>query len=864
MVKQITVRWQPPAQSHAYAQVIPHATVHVQHLYAARRIDPIDLIPPAPDSRKRPPSAPAAAVPSKRAASPIPQRTDPPHSQSMPAAIPMPRRPSSGAPAFTSPTSAAVRASRARLGEIERQLAELRSVTSASSKEARRALQAQRAHLTALEQQDVIDGRHDLCTAPEQLRRHVHRLLGPDWARREKVYGAVHAQPVVAEQEHEQSRSIDQRNAAVPTAPFVFYSSQLRFPAEKPSAHPPPAPEEQKEQVEVQVEAVESKKAKRRGEPPRARKATRERRERLAAASYKPTERPRETRAQRVSATEKAAAPVRQRRPNTAGLRPPSRPAPTSPLPRRAGSPLPSHQRPTSPPPRRTASPQPPPPPSSPPRAASPPHPLSPPGSHPWLSWRTGPGSSGTQAVTSQQSGTVLTIGPALWGDVRVAGEAFGKGRVRRRTVEEEWQWRERERRERRRREALKDRAAEESPLLREMEAAIRREKEKAAEARSAVRAEDRKADAIRHRIHRAEEEERQRPRPHELRQPERDALYEHPFVHPVVPPSTAGSGRVRSRPQRRSSPPPPPPAPSSPPVPSVADVLAISAAPATYMRRELHRAIERYQAELDAAVKALEKEEKKLTGARTDARALEVARRRREVEEKRAELAAVRRQLAEIRDGDRRTAPLPTPTRRSVSARASQPAVRDERPRTASSVKTERPRTASAVAKATQVPDSAMAAVDERRELELSIERDIADMMYLLKLRIQHTSASASPPEALSSPPSSTAPAPALAAQAEVEEVREGAVEHVHEHHYIPVAPATRGVDAEDDVMMRKHEAALAAIRSRKAAVAQAAEGHTVYTAESSKDERPAAGVRQPDEQSVPHHQPPRAPMSP
>ena len=357
------------------------------------------------------------------------------------------------------------------------------------------------------------------------------------------------------------------------------------------------------------------------------------------------------------------------------------------------------------------------------------------------------------------------------------------------------------------------DAMEEPSGLLKEMERAVLREKERAAQARRALREEERREVRGKGTGQAPWEGEERRVG---------EELYDHPFVYPVV-------GGVR---------------------------------------RRLDAAMEGYRRELDGVAEGMKRKEevREEVGMRGARERLERERMRRGVDEKRMELASIQRRVAQqLRPPPPRPLPNHTPVPAAPSPRL------PSRPSSASHQMKDRRvgevvgkasvESVEAVSEGTQTSDGMDGVAgdgmgEERRRLERSIDLDIAEMIDLLKRRIEHfTPTPTAPPPVMET----VLVAPAVRevgvqvgdgtegkgemtgeqkweVRAEEKEYRteerkgsgdslyEPPYEHQHEHHYLPLPaaevpttslpiPDTSTLSSSD--LLARQVAALQAIRS-------------------------------------------------
>ena len=562
MVKHITVRWNDePASSHAYAQLIPHRTLHPPHLYAARPDSASDNHQRAAAQQGGATNRKAGHVQPLSAVTAALARTA--HAAVGLAAVEeaeedklsSPNSPTCAAPLFaSSPSRARLTSSQSHIDSINEQLAQLRAEAEDEAAGRQSAKKQQRAVSSSLTRRDVLQFRHSGCTGNVQVDEQVNRLMGSEHSQLTQLYRPKHAQPPpIAVQQHEQSGTVGSRNAAVSTAPFVFFSSQPRLPTksrEKRHRDNALGTEEQpnKEEKEREVKSAET------------------------AHPNAPLAAPLRTVPARRAATDKTTAhSLRMSRPHASSVTAKHSKAKTD-NGEMSGS---RAAKQSSPPPQPNPPPPAPTPQLLPTRLAQqsahdsaqlPPRPG-------WLSWRVGPGTDTNQPAERvlPDSHALLTIGKAQWREVEVGGERRGKARVRQRRVEDEWQWNERLSREKRSRELLTHAALlpGDHGRVHEFDVAIDREKAMEQQARQQLVTEERRLNAMTRQAKQATDE-RYEGGSGEQSAAVYDAWTSHPFVHPTFPP------------------PPPPMIPSSRSHPALSQAashpshLHFTAAPAT------------------------------------------------------------------------------------------------------------------------------------------------------------------------------------------------------------------------------------------------------------------------------------------
>ena len=541
MVRHITVHWEDaPGRSHAYAQVIPHVTLHPPHIFAAQRLRPPDSSRPEPAV---PPAARQKAAASTSVTAAVQQRVElereAEDKQSSPAS------PTCGPPSFpSSPNKARLTSSQSAVAAIDAQLAQLRAEAADEAAGRESAGRQQRAVSATLTRRDVLQFRHSGCTGNVAVSEQVNRLMGAQHSRLSQLYQPRHSQPPpIAAQQHEQPGTIDSRNAAVSTAPFVFFSSQPRFGTDE---HDDTRDNEADDAPDSQRTAAENDAARERKRPERTHAGGSGKRERsgvrvlsaapLRGVSAQPAATDKaaarsvlDNRSHRSSSTVKHSKAAAGRSDEASESRagavkqssPPPRPNPPPPAP----TPKMADQHPAQP---LTAV----------DRSALPPRPG-------WLSWRVGPGTDTNQPAAHivDDSHGLLTIGKAEWKEVEVGGERRGKARVRQRRVEDEWQWTERVAREKRSRDSFTQQVLlpDDHGRVHEYDAAIAREKALEREARQQLIDEERRLNALMRQVRQATEER------HDSHTSDsggflRGAWSAHPFIHPTFPPPPAPS----------------------------------------------------------------------------------------------------------------------------------------------------------------------------------------------------------------------------------------------------------------------------------------------------------------------------------
>ena len=545
-MKHITVRWdEQPAGSHAYAQVIPHLTLHPPHLYAPRRFTPPDSKQPTAAPRRAATDKTEAAQQSAIAqpavtaytriavkASSEQQEGEEHEGEDEEDKLPSRASATRGPPSFpSSPNKARLVSAQSHIASIDAQLAQLKAEADeeAAGKESDR--RQQRSVSATLTRRDVLQFRHSGCTGNVRLNEQVSALMGPQHSHLAQLYQPRHKlSPPLPAQQHEQRGTVDSRNAAVSTAPFVFFSSQPRFDTEN-REHTTDAAQRGRRPVEEEVQEVKQRALKAREEASVQRTGRLDRTaalaspRRLLAARRAVTDKPaarswRDGRAHGSSATGKAGRPsiaateasasraVKQSSPPPLPNPPP--PAPTP----RLGAPQQPVQQ---------------------PRTELPPRPG-------WLSWRVGPGTNTNQpaAHVVDDSHALLTIGRAEWKEVEVGGERRGKARVRQRRLEDEWQWHERLSREKRQRDVLTQQSllAVDHGRVREYDAAIEREKALERQARQQLMREEQRLEAMMRQARQAAKERYDSGGSESAAEwGVHDAWSAHPFIHPSFPP---------------------------------------------------------------------------------------------------------------------------------------------------------------------------------------------------------------------------------------------------------------------------------------------------------------------------------------
>lgn len=538
MVKHITVRWNDEASnSHAYAQVIPHLTLHPPHLYAASRRTGQDNVAPSADIRGKS----IRTTTDKGVA--LAEEIDAAHVTEV--KLPSPDSPTSSPPHFpSSPNKARLLATQSNIDAINSQLAQLRAEAEDEVADRQSGRRQQRAVSSTLTRRDVLQFRHAGCTGNGRVNDAVNRLMGPEHTQLTQLYQPKHSRPPpIPSEQHEQAGTVDSRNAAVNTAPFVFFSSQPRFGKE----------EEVKEQSgqggldkENSADREELPSAKEAREQERKSAGQQERRKsnagekrnsrqnhslaaplRAASAKRAVTDKAAvhsslESRTQHSSATEKTSrlsmdsGEVSGRKIIKQSSPPPQpNPPPPAPTPKTTESRMPEQpiDRSITQLPARPG----------------------------WLSWRVGPGTNNNQpaAHVTGDNQTLLTIGKAEWREVEVGGEQRGKARVRQRRLEEEWQWNERIEREKRSRDMMKRQAglAVDHGRVEEYDAAIAREKALEQRARQQIIREEQRLETMRSLSkQQAADAKYEMEVDHHL-SPAFEAWTAHPFIHPTFPP---------------------------------------------------------------------------------------------------------------------------------------------------------------------------------------------------------------------------------------------------------------------------------------------------------------------------------------
>ena len=521
MVKQINVKWRQP--SFAYAQLIPHATVNTRLVYTAKHKEPIDIQPQ--ESRRRQHQPPVSPPRRHR------DEPEPPSPPTTPPASPPPPLPLFSWPYPSSPHRSGLRVAAKRVASLDRQLQELNAETERSTVKHRRLSSQRRDVAAALARRDVLSARHSLCTSPPAVQSTVSALLGPDAQRVSRLYAAAHPR-APAQEPHEVKATVEERNRMVATAPFVFGSSAGRWGERKTEEEKEAEEKEERREQEPQPAGLQQQ----RPVSAMPRRAASHKDSRQSPFTTAATQR------RQQSASDKVGTPGRlSERPVSSGIsQSPQRPK--------------SSSRPVAPPSRQQAVSLPVSASSAALRSPSPPPP-SPPPAHrpPFLTWRTGPrhDTNRPSSASSPVSGRVLTIGKARWGEVVVRGEVVGKGRVRQRRVEEDWERRERERRERRRRSLLMEKGLEEGAgvRVRELEAAIQRERSKERQLRSQQREEERRLEQARRQQWSSRRTADRKEESRDGSAAEYEAVYEHPFLHPSLL-----SSSLSSRPAAQSS----------------------------------------------------------------------------------------------------------------------------------------------------------------------------------------------------------------------------------------------------------------------------------------------------------------------